>query len=42
MAVFIIINHRSAVLGRVSGRLRILVNRIPDQGPNDGAGGQTD
>jgi hypothetical protein len=42
MPAFIIINHRFAVLGRISGRLIILISRISDQGPDNGSSGKTD
>jgi hypothetical protein len=42
MPAFIIINHRFAVLGCLSGRLIILINRISNQRPKNGSCSQTD
>ena len=42
MPAFIIIYYRFAILGCISGRLIILINRISDQGPNNGSCSQSD
>jgi hypothetical protein len=42
MSAFIIINHRLAILGCISGCLIILIYRITDQGPKNGSCSQSD
>jgi hypothetical protein len=42
MAAFIIINHRLAILGCISGRLIILIYRISNQGTDNGSCSQPD
>jgi hypothetical protein len=42
MSAFIIIDHRFAILGCISGRLIILIYGIANQGPKNGSCSQSD